>query len=84
MLGRGCPWKGSCSACRDRYNSKNYCSSDSRWRQCPHRPLNDGNDEVARNYRYSRSNNETVGLFWKVVGFFVALWVVVKFILPMF
>ena len=62
MLGGGCPWQNQCGACNDRFNQKNYCSSISTWKKCPHRPLNYGDREIERNYGYHRASEGNASL----------------------
>lgn len=74
MLGNGCPWKGQCRVNADRYHKKNYCDSDSGCYHCPHRPMNDGNKNVQRQYDSRKSSNSTVNMFWFIVAGLAVIW----------
>lgn len=79
MLGQGCPWKGTCRHRASGYEKKNYCNSDSGCYKCPHRPMNDGNRDVQKNYNYAKGNHNSVNIFWVVIAI-VAVLGVLKFL----
>lgn len=81
MLGNGCPWRDYCRAYNDKYNKRTYCDTTSTWENCPHRPKNEGNKEVERNYNYRKGNDSTAALFWKIVIGMGILWFVVEHVL---
>ena len=73
MLGTGCPWRNSCAA-QSGYNRKNYCNTSSGWRKCPHRPMNYGNQEIENRYRYRKSDDTSVKIFWGIVIAVAIIW----------
>lgn len=79
MLGNGCTWRSECNA-QSRYNQKNYCSSASNWKRCPHRPMNAGNERIEREYNYRKSNSSSINLFWFIVVATTVVWLATKFI----
>ncbi len=82
MLGMGCPFKGSCRAHMDGYDQKTYCNHSSRWRKCPHRPINDGNRQVQTDYTNNRRSHDNTKfgqiLILLVFGIPLVLWLISK------
>lgn len=67
MLGRGCPYQDYCNACSNKFNNKTYCNNSNNgeaWKDCPERPLNEGNKEVMQKHmqRKTTSSNTHLGL----------------------
>lgn len=79
MLGSGCIWKSSCHAKVSGFEKKTFCNSDDNWRNCKHRPANDGNREKIRNHNNAVSNNASVKIFWGVVIIACIVWLITKF-----
>ena len=57
-LGNGCVWKKECNYKANGYHLQNYCNDDCGWRKCPHRPANDGNLQIQKDYNTAKSRDD--------------------------
>ena len=70
-LGRGCYWKGTCeyyARKANSYHKNNYCNNDFGCDKCPHRPINNGNEQVQRSYQKHASAHGTIKLGQILLG----------------
>ena len=78
MLGRGCPYQNYCNACSNKFNNKTYCNNSNNgeaWKDCPERPLNEGNKEVMQKHmqRKTTVSNVHFGQILIILVFVVAV-----------
>ncbi len=79
-LGNGCV-EGSVQVQKDSFIKRNYCNSDFGWRNCPHRPMNDGNKEVQKKFNYAKASDNNTRLGQCVIIIIIILVVISKFFL---
>lgn len=60
---------------------KNYCDSDSGWRNCPHTVGNDGNKEVQKKFNYAKTSDSNARLGQYVIIAIIVLAIIGKFFL---
>ena len=80
MLGFGCPWKGTCRNKSDSFTKNNYCNNDAGWKECPYRPLNDGDKKVQNDYRNAKTTHGQIKFRQVIIVGFIVL-VVLYFLL---
>lgn len=83
MLGRGCLFKGQCGYCSkaNGFHRKNYCDSDTGWKDCPHRPVNHGDQKVQRKYNYHKASDSNTKTGQIVIVIIIIAVILSKFFL---